>query len=87
MEHSFIVENIKCSGCEATIARALKKILKVTGVTVDIPAGTIKVAGDADEASIREKLEHLGYPVQGHNSVVAKAKSFVSCAMGRMTRE
>ena len=86
MEHVFIVANIKCGGCEATIEKSLKKIPQVTGVTVNITAGAVTVTGEADAVLLRDKLGHLGYPVQGHNSAMAKAKSFVSCAMGRMTR-
>jgi len=86
MAHVFIVENIKCGGCEATIVKSLKKIPQVTGVTVDITAGAITLIGEADAALIRHTLDHLGYPVQGHNSVMARAKSFVSCAIGRMAR-
>lgn len=86
MEHVYIVENIKCGGCEATIAKSIKKIPQVTGVTVDITAGVITVTGEVDAALIRDTLDHLGYPVQGHNSIMAKAKSFVSCAIGRMAR-
>lgn len=86
MEHTFIVENIKCAGCEATIVKSLKKIPHVENVVVDIPGGTIKVSGDADFAHIQDKLSHLGYPVKGDNSVLLKAKSLVSCAIGRIAR-
>jgi hypothetical protein len=40
--------------------------------------------GVFDEQVVIQKLDDLGYPVAGHNSVVKKAKSYLSCAIGRM---
>ena len=37
--------------------------------------------------AVKTKLSDLGYPMVGEqNSLPKKAKSFVSCAVGRMTK-
>jgi len=79
------VENIKCSGCANSIQQSLTKIKNVEDVKVDVEAGIIEVTGDADYEIILNKLRELGYPEKGNNSVISKAKSYVSCAIGKMT--
>lgn len=79
------VENIKCSGCANSIQQGLSKIEKVEDINVDVETGIITVAGDADRDLIVNKLYQLGYPEKGSNTILCKAKSFVSCAIGKMT--
>jgi len=79
------VENIKCSGCANSIQQSLTKIENVEDVKVDIETGIIKITGDADYENIVNKLRELGYPEKGNNTVLSKAKSYVSCAIGRMS--
>jgi copper chaperone len=90
MEFGFEVENIKCSGCVRSIERALGELPGVARVAVDVPAGRVSVIAEADvRAPVREALARLGYPERGAASgleaVSAKAKSFVSCAIGRFS--
>jgi copper chaperone CopZ len=87
MEQQFIVENIKCSGCSNSIRTDLLKIPKVEGVSVDIDAGSITITGNPDRNAVVAKLNDMGYPETGHNTLVKKAKSYVSCAIGKMTKE
>jgi copper chaperone len=87
MEQQFIVENIKCSGCSNTIRTDLLKIPKVENVAVDIDAGCITITGNPDRNAVITKLNEMGYPEAGHNTLVKKAKSYVSCAIGKMTKE
>lgn len=79
------VENIKCGGCAASIARRLKSIPGVTEARVDVAEGcvTLESAAPVREDAIRA-LAELGYPARGANNLSAKAKSFVSCAIGRV---
>jgi copper chaperone len=90
MQQIIEVENIKCGGCANTIVRQLKKIAGVDGVSVDIDNGRVTV--DADEnrrADIVAALQASGYPekgtAEGIKAASAKARSFVSCAIGRMS--
>lgn len=92
------VENIKCGGCASSIKKQLMALDQVVEVSVDIASGSIFVTADSvaseDEALRRalcERLLKMGYPekgsVEGLKAAGAKAKSFVSCAMGKMGQE
>lgn len=83
--HQIEVENIKCSGCSNSIQQGLSKIENIKDIKVDVETGIIEVTGDADYESIVNKLQELGYPKKGSNTVLSKAKSYVSCAIGKMT--
>lgn len=84
------IENLKCGGCANTIK---KGILSISGINnVDINLDNSEVNIDSDDASIlktvKEKLSKMGYPEMGDpNSIMKKAKSYVSCAVGRMSKE
>ena len=84
MEQVFIVENIKCGGCMNSIKTALQKIAGVASVDINQATDTVIVTGKADKSEIINKLNILGYPEKGNNSMVKKAKSYVNCAIGRM---
>jgi len=83
------VENIKCGGCEKSIVRGLQSIEGVTEVQVDRQQQTVSAFGDALlRLPVVEKLRSMGYPekgsVSGLEAGFVGAKSFVSCAIGRM---
>ena len=78
------VENIKCGGCANSIEKALLTLEKIDKVTVDIENSTIIIIGDADRQQVIDKLAELGYPEKGNNTVFCKAKSYLSCAIGKM---
>ena len=81
------VENIKCGGCINSIKTALLKLKGVISVEVDKTADQISVTGIAIERiELVMKLAALGYPEKGNNNLISKAKSFVSCAVGRYDR-
>lgn len=89
---SFVVavENIKCGGCANSIRKALSAVDGVAGVAVDIEQGEVRVEGaEAARVAVAKRLLELGYPEKGSasgiGSAAAKAKSFVSCAIGRMS--
>jgi copper chaperone len=90
MEHIIDVENIKCGGCANTIENKLKKLDSVTQVNVDVEQGQVTI--EADDDSLTQLVETLlasGYPekgtAEGFKAAKAKAKSFVSCAIGKMS--
>jgi copper chaperone CopZ len=84
MKQEFEVENIKCGGCMNSIKTALLKIEKVDEVEINKEIDTIYVTGFVDKALIISKLNELGYPEKGNNSIVKKAKSYVNCAIGKI---
>ena len=89
MEHVIEVENIRCGGCANTITHSLQKLDAVSSVSVDIETGRVTVTTDVDD---RERLVAAllknGYPekgsAEGLQAAKAKAKSFVSCAIGKL---
>lgn len=86
------VENIKCAGCANSITSKLKGDARIQNVAVDIENGIVTFETDSDEAhkDAIAKLLKMGYPktgsVEGLQAVKAKASSFVSCAVGRMSK-
>lgn len=41
---------------------------------------------DKNITAVKNKLVTIGYPIEGEkNSVVSKAKSYISCATGKMS--
>lgn len=89
MSYSIDVENIKCGGCANSIRKGLLEHQGVTDVVVDIEGGRVTIDGDDSQRDeLAMALAHMGYPevgsVEGLKAAAAKAKSFVSCAVGRI---
>ena len=51
---------------------------------VDLEKSEVTLAGIFEENKVIKKLDQMGYPKVGHNSLLKKAKSYVSCAIGRI---
>ncbi|MEY4288860.1 MAG: hypothetical protein RLZZ30_948 [Bacteroidota bacterium] len=79
------VENLKCGGCVSSVEKSLRKVVGVESIHVDIESGVIEVTGHADRHVLIEKLAGLGYPELGNNDLLSKTKSYVSCAIGKMS--
>jgi copper chaperone len=89
MAWTIAVENVKCGGCARSIKSAIGAVAGVTGAEVDVTSGEVRIDGDeAARPAIVQRLRELGYPERGTasglNSAVAMAKSYVSCAIGKM---
>lgn len=83
------VDNIKCGGCAGTITKKLSEAFQTEAINIDIEQGVITIDIDDDKRQqVAQMLLDLGYPetdsVHGFDSAKAKAKSFVSCAIGKM---
>ena len=92
MQHRFEVVNIKCGGCARSIERALRADGRIAAVSVDVDAGVVTIDAVAEAIDgARATLLRLGYPeagsAEGIEALKAKAKSFVSCAVGRLRTE
>lgn len=83
---SIQVENIKCHGCANSIRTNMEKLDGVQNVSVDIQAGivTIDHIEKLQTEEFTRKLDSLGYPLSGSGNLFTKAKSYLSCAKGRM---
>ena len=86
MIHKIEVENIKCGGCLNSIKMALLKIENVTEVEIAKESDTITINADNDRTVFVSTLSKLDYPEKGHNSLLHKGKSFVSCAFGNLSK-
>lgn len=87
MKTKIIVQNLKCGGCANTITTKLSQLDNVTNVLVNIESSIVSfVTLNAEDALlVKEKLKAIGYPsIDESNRVLFKAKSFVSCATGKM---
>lgn len=86
MTHHIEVENIQCGGCRNSIKTALLKIENTFEVVIDEETNTISVLSGGERALYVAALSKLGYPEKGHNSLLHKGKSIVSCAVGTLTK-
>ncbi len=85
------VDNVRCEGCANTIKKALQS-KGFAKVSVDLSCEPKKVTAllqnEASAAQMEEILRKLGYPLADEkvgftDSATLKAKSFVSCAVGK----
>lgn len=83
----FQVENIKCGGCMQTITKGLHQINTGYEVHIDSVNGQVVIDSESEieQEAIIHALDQMGYPISGENNTWKKAKSYVSCAVGRMT--
>jgi len=90
MKQTFEVINVKCGGCAGTLKDKLKN--DFGEVEVDLNVEPRKITLDIEDENIEAlaaALKKLGYPLVTEemgfiDSTTAKAKSFVSCAVGKM---
>jgi copper chaperone len=87
------VDNLKCGGCENTIKKTLKQIEGVEKVAIDNEKHLIEVThqDSVSRLMLTDSLKKMGYPemgtTEGLNAVLSNAKSYISCAMGRLGTE
>jgi copper chaperone CopZ len=82
--------NLKCGGCANTIKKGIVSIEGISDVIVDLETSKVTVDTDNESVvlSVKEKLSKMGYPETNEtNTILHKAKSFVSCASGRMSEK
>ncbi len=87
---SIFVENIRCGGCVATITDKLKQNHQLSQINIDIKTGSVSI-DDVDEETklaVIETLKKMGYPllnsIRGWDRKKVRAKSFISCAVGKL---
>lgn len=88
MEASIIIQNLKCGGCANTITKGLLEIEGVSEVKIDVDNSIVDINFNNTETleNIKNKLKKMGYPEEGEsNTLGSKAKSYVSCAIGKMS--
>lgn len=88
-QHKLTVENLKCGGCASTIIKQLSAIDDVEKVHVDSESNTVSFVAPIERLTlVQQRLHTLGYPEQGSvwglPGVSVKARSFLSCAIGKV---
>lgn len=89
MKTTLQIQNLKCGGCVHTVSTKLSALENIENVLVDVDTDTVSFdfTSESDLEQVKKKLLALGYPAVGEaNPLSAKAKSFVSCAVGRMAK-
>ena len=82
------IQNLKCSGCSNTITKKLNALDDVSEVSVEVEDNsvTFEYLDEHTLDVVKETLAEIGYPEDGErNNLTTKAKSYVSCAFGKMT--
>ncbi|MEA1913707.1 MAG: heavy-metal-associated domain-containing protein [Campylobacterota bacterium] len=88
---TFIVHNVKCGGCANTLKKALLKEFGEVEVNLEtVPRQiTLNIQNNQLE-NLKTTLRNIGYPLSTDElgnleTLQTKAKSFVSCAIGKMS--
>ena len=90
MKQILEVQNVKCGGCANTLKKALLGDYGEVEVNLDKMPREITIDIDDDNLEVLKfKLRSLGYPLvtdelSTFQTINTKAKSFVSCAIGKM---
>ena len=87
MKTTLEIQNLKCGGCANTITNKLSDLDNINDVIVNNENNTVSFnyINDTHLVNVKTTLAKLGYPVIGDkNALTTKAKSFVSCALGRL---
>ncbi|MFI8603891.1 heavy-metal-associated domain-containing protein [Cellulophaga baltica] len=88
MQNSITVQNLKCGGCANTIKKKISEIENISSIEIDIDNSIISffTKNNEDVLRVKDKLKAIGYPSRDEdNSFASKAKSFVSCATGKIS--
>jgi len=88
VKESFAIHNIRCGGCENSIKKALIERfpdIEVSSVSKNV---ITDIKNSEDRDYLINTLRSLGYPLIGDElgsfkNLELKAKSFVSCAVGK----
>ena len=90
MKQTFEVLNVKCGGCANTLTTKLANEFGEVAVNLEVEPRQITLdVEDANIPALREALKGLGYPMSDEDlstmeGFTTTAKSFVSCAVGKM---
>ena len=89
MKKTIKIQNLKCGGCAHTITSKLSELNRISEIDVIVEKDEVIFNYNSERSvlEVKQKLKALGYPeVNDENSMVTKAKSFVSCATGKMSK-
>lgn len=84
------IENLKCGGCERSILKGLGSMDEISDIVVNRENQWVQFTGNESmRLKVVDKLRSMGYPEKGSltglDAGLANVKSFVSCAIGRVS--
>jgi copper chaperone len=82
------IQNLKCGGCSNTITKKLNSLDDVSEVMVEVEDNSVTFEYSEEHTLdvVKKTLADIGYPEDGEaNNLTSKAKSYVSCAFGKIT--
>lgn len=88
MKTTLKLQNIKCGGCTNGIAVRLLKLSGIHEVQISDATSEVTFSYETvnDLANAERTLTLMGYPPEGtDNTFMDKAKSYISCAAGRIS--
>jgi copper chaperone len=65
MTRTFKVEGMSCGHCKQSVEGRLSEVPGIVAVEADPDAGTVRVDGEADDATISAAVEDAGYQFAG----------------------
>ena len=90
MQRTYQVENVKCGGCASTLKSKLRETFGKVEVNLETMPREITLELEEEHLQeLRTALRGLGYPMSDEKLNLfetgsTKAKSFVSCAVGKV---
>lgn len=93
MKTTIRVDNLKCGGCANTVRKQLLTLPGIINVLVYPEKDEVEIEYNehAEANQIKQKLRDLGYPesgtVAGMHKFTTGMRSYVSCAIGRISGE
>lgn len=90
MKTTVKIQNLKCGGCANTIGKKIGSLKNIDDVFVNVDNDEVSFGYRANEdlEAVKTELSKLGYPLRGENNPrMSQAKSYVSCAIGRFSKE
>ena len=87
MKTTVKIQNLKCAGCMGTISKNFHTISDIEDLYIDLKESTVSYSYKSTDTVtlVQKTLSRLGYPIDGDkNTLGNKAKSYVSCAIGKM---
>ncbi len=89
MRTTVTIQNLKCEGCKNAIQKRMQQIVGISKVEIDVDSCSVSFDYRSHNAmeGLRAELTDLGYPITGDpNTIVSRAKSYISCAIGRLEK-
>ena len=87
MKTKVVIQNLKCDGCKNSISKRMLNIEGISNVVINVDTSEVSFDYTTHNVleGLREQLADLGYPITGDpNTIVEKAKSYISCAIGKI---